>query len=382
MERVATGWLALETGGGPLSVGVVLAARTVPSLLFGLAAGAVADRVDRRRVLLIVAISAALLALGLGRLVGTGSIALWQVATIAFFNGCVQVADPPSRQALVFDTVGRRTAPNAIALNAVASRLMGAVGAFAGGIVIPTFGVANCYLLVAVGYLLGGLLAVTLRVDDSGTGAVARLSFGRLLAGAGRLVVERPIIRTLVVAAMTCEVFGFSYMTAVPGFARDVLQSGAAGLGTLTAASAIGATVAVLLLAGLPSRIRREPLLAVVYVAYGLAIVAFSLASSLVLATAFMMVIGGCSSAFDALEQMMIQLAVPEDQRGRAVGIWVFSIGTAPAGHLEVGALAATVGSPLALLVNGGFVVLGALVLALRSPLYRPWPARQSLKSA
>jgi MFS family permease len=373
MERVATGWLALETGGGPLSVGVVFAARTVPSLLFGLAAGAVADRVDRRRVLLVVAISAALLAVVLGQLVGTGSIALWQVATIAFLNGCVQVADPPSRQALVFDTVGRKAAPNAIALNAVATRLMGAVGAFAGGIVIPAFGVANCYLAVALGYLLGGLLAATLRVDGSGAGAAARLSFARLLAGAGRLVVERPIVRTLVLAAMTCEVFGFSYMTAVPSFARDVLQAGAEGLGTLTAASAIGATVAVLLLAGLPGVTRREPLLAVVYVAYGLAIVAFSWTSTLFLAAACMMVIGGCASAFDVLEQMMIQLAVPEDQRGRAVGIWVFSLGTAPAGHLEVGALAAMVGAPLALLVNGGFVVLGALVLALRSPLYRPW---------
>jgi MFS family permease len=378
MERVATGWLALETGGGPFSVGVVFAARMVPSLLFGLAAGAVADRIDRRRVLLVVAVGASLLAITLGRLVGTGAIALWQVATIAFLNGCVQVADPPSRQALVFDTVGRKTAPSAIALNAVASRLMGAVGAFAGGIVIPTFGVANCYFVVALGYLLGGLLAATLRFDVTEAHPPERRSFVRLLAGAGRLVVERPFVRTLVLAAMTCEVFGFSYSTAVPSFARDVLQAGAEGLGTLTASSAIGATVAVLLLAGLPGGMRREPLLAMVYVAYGLAIVAFSLASTLFLATAFMMVIGACSSAFDALEQTMIQLAVPEDQRGRAVGIWVFSIGSAPAGHLEVGALAATVGSPLALLVNGGFVVVGALVLALRSPPYRPWPARQS----
>jgi hypothetical protein len=112
-----------------------------------------------------------------------------------------------------------------------------------------------------------------------------------------------------------------------------------------------------------------------VYVVYGLAILAFSAASTLLVATAIMLVIGACASAFDALEQMMIQLVVPEDQRGRAVGIWVFSIGTAPVGHLEVGTLAALVGAPTALLANGAFVVAGALVLVLRTPIYRPWRA-------
>jgi MFS transporter, DHA1 family, staphyloferrin A biosynthesis exporter len=372
MERVATGWLALETGGGPLSVGIVFAARSMPSLLFGLAAGALADRFERRRLLLVVALLASLLAVTLGLLVGEGSVVLWQVASIAFLNGCVQVTDPPARQALVFDTVGRAAAPNAIALNAVASRLMGAVGAFAGGLVIPTLGITNCYFLVAVGYLLGGVLAAMTPVKAVDHSVRARPTFVRSLAGAARLIVERPIVRTLVVAAMACEVFGFSYMTAVPGFARDVLRAGAEGLGTLTAASSVGATVAVVLLAGLPSMTRREPLLAAVYALYGVAILAFSAAPTLLVAAGIMVVIGGCASAFDALEQMMIQLAVPDDQRGRAVGIWVFSIGTAPVGHLEVGALAALVGAPTALLVNGACVVAGALVLIGRAPTYRP----------
>jgi predicted MFS family arabinose efflux permease len=372
MERVATGWLALETGGGPLSVGVVLAARTVPSLLFGLAAGALADRIDRRRVLLGVALFAVTLAVVLAHLAGSGSVTLWQVALIGFFNGCVQVSDPPARQALVFDTVGRDMAPSAIALNAVATRLMGAVGAFAGGVVIPLLGVSNCYLTVAVLYALGGLLVVFLRTAPRVSSTKVMLSFRRLLVDAGRVVVERPMIRTLVVAAMACEIFGFSYMTAVPTFSRDVLGAGAEGLGTLTAASSIGATLAVLVLAGLPGRVRREPLLAVVYLVYGLAIVALSAATTLFVATVVMLVVGACASAFDALEQMMIQLAVPEDQRGRAVGIWVFSIGTAPIGHLEMGGLAGAGGTPLAFLINGGFVVAGAIVLAVRAPLYRP----------
>jgi MFS family permease len=139
----------------------------------------------------------------------------------------------------------------------------------------------------------------------------------------------------------------------------------------LSAASAIGATLAVLIIAGLPGTIRREPLLAVVCFGYGLALLALARAPGLTVALLAMLAIGACASAFDTLQQTLIQFAVPDDQRGRAVGIWVFSIGTAPVGHLEVGVLAATLGAPAALLVNGAFVVLGALALAVQAPAYR-----------
>jgi predicted MFS family arabinose efflux permease len=371
MERVATGWLALDAGGGALGVGIVLAARTLPSLLFGLAAGALADRLERRRILMGVSLAGVLLAISLGLLVGTGSVALWQVAAIAFLSGSIQVSDQPARQALVFDTVGRASAPNAIALNAVATRLFGAVGAFAGGLIIPAFGIANCYFVVAAAYLLALAILAGLRVRASEHAVAAPPPFGRALAEAGRLMVERPAVRTLVLAATTCEIFAFSYMTAVPTFARDVLQAGAEGLGTLTAASSIGATLVVVVLSGLPAGVRREPLLTGVYLLYGASILAFAVAPSLLVAAVVMLVIGSCASAFDVLQQTMIQLAVPEDQRGRAVGIWVFSIGSAPLGHLEVGALAGALGAPPALLINGVCVVAGALILLTRSPAFR-----------
>jgi MFS transporter, DHA1 family, staphyloferrin A biosynthesis exporter len=372
MERVATGWLALETGGGPLAVGIVFAARMVPSLLLGLAAGTIADRMDRRRLLLAVAAGGAALAATFGLLIGTGVIALWQVAAIAFLSGCVQVFDTPARQALVYDTVGRATAPNAIALNAVAARLFGAVGAFAGGVVIPTFGVANSYFVVAASFLVGLGLIALVRVQPTGAWPSGpRPSFGQALVGAGRLILDRPAVRTLVLASMVCEVFAFSYMTTVPTIARDILEAGPEGLGTLTAASAVGATFAVILLAGLPASVRREPLLAGVFLLYGIALLAFAAAPTLLIAVAVMLVVGGCAAAFDALQQVLIQLAVPEDQRGRAVGVWAFSIGTAPIGHIEVGALAATVGAPAALTINGFIVIAGALALVARAPAFR-----------
>ena len=372
IERIATSWLALQTSGGPLGVGVVLAARMLPSLLLGIAVGAVADRADRRRVLMMVALSGAIFAVALGALVRLGSIAFWQVVLFSFLGGCIQVSDTPARQALVVDSVDRAAGHNAIALNAVASRLFGAVGAFVGGIIIPTFGVASCYGVVATSYLVGLLLLA--RADPRAAKPVTPIvhpPFRRAVADAGRLILTHRAVRTLVLAAVACEIFGFSYMTVVPTFAQDVLRAGAEGYGAMSAASAIGATLAVLIIASLPGTIRREPLLAAVYLVYGLALLALASTPNLTTALLAMLVIGACASAFDTFQQTLIQFAVPDDQRGRAVGIWVFSIGTAPVGHLEVGVLAATVGAPAALLVNGALVVLGAVTLAVQAPVYR-----------
>ena len=372
MERVATLWLALETGGGPLAVGIVLAARTLPSFVLGLTAGALADRFDRRRVLMSVAGGAVLLMTVLGLLVRSGLVELWQVALIALLSGCLQVTDSPSRQALVVDLAGRENAGRGIALNALASRLFGAVGAIAGGVAIPVLGVASCYFLVAAAYLVDLVLVALIARRAAAQVSLSPLPFRRSIAEAGRLILDNAPVRTLVLAAMVCEVFGFSYQTTVPSVARDLLRAGAQGLGTLTAAGSLGATLAVLALTRLPGRARREPVLAGVFALYGLSLVAFANAASLLLAAGMMMVVGACAAAFDALQQTMLQLAVPEGQRGRAAGIWSFSIGTAPLGHLEVGALAATLGTPGALVINGSAVILAAAALLLRSPVYRP----------
>jgi len=383
MERVATAWLALEAGGGALAVGVVFAARMVPSLLFGLAAGTIADRADRRRQLLAVGCGAAALMLALGALVGTGEIRFWQVAVISFLAGCVQVFDAPARQAMLLDTVGREAGPNAVALNAFAQRLLGAVGAFAGGALIPLLGVANCYLAVAAVYLLGIAMVLAVRLPRAAHHtAIVHPPFRRALVDAARLIVDVPAVRTLSIAGIACEVFAFSYMSAVPVFAVDVLDAGPEGLGAMNAAAAIGGTLAVVVLSALPGRVRREPILAAAYLLYGAAILVLAGARSLGLAVAILVVVGACAATFDALEQTLIQMAVPEDQRGRAVGIWVLGLGSAPFGHLETGSLASALGAPGALLINGTLVLVGALTLFARAPAYRfalPSPSGRGL---
>ncbi len=374
MERTATAWLTLEAGGGAVAIGLTFAARMLPSLLFGLAAGTIADRADRPRQLLAVAGVAALLMVAMSWLIGVGGIQIWQVVAFSFAAGCIQVFDTPARQALVLDTVSRDAALRALALIALAARFSSALGALAAGLIIP-LGVARCYLVIATAYGLTAALVATLRVPQEHRTLVARLPFRQALRDAARLVIDLPAVRTLILAGLACEVFAFSHMSALPLFAQNVLATGPAGLGTLNAALSVGGAVAVGLLSLLPEKGRRLPLLSTIFLAYGISILVLAATRELAVAAAVLVIIGFCAGAFDLLQQTLIQMAVPNEQRGRAVGLWVLSLGSAPIGHLEMGMLIATLGVPIALLINGALTVAAAATLLVRAPGYR-WARR------
>lgn len=371
MERTATAWVALETGGGAIAIGLIFAARMLPSLLLGLAAGTIADRADRPRQLLAVAGAAFLLMASFGWLIGTVDLRVWQVVVFSFVAGCVQVFDTPARQALVMDTVPRIDAPRALALNALVARFSGAFGAFAAGVLIPLVGVSRCYLVVAGIYALSALIVAALRVHPESRIRVTPPPFSQAFQGAMRLIVDVPVVRTLIIAGLACEIFAFSFQSALPLFAQDVLKAGAEGLGTLNAAVSVGGAIAVALLTMAPGHIRRQPVLAAIFLLYGLSLITVAVTHDLVLAAAALIVTGFCAGAFDVLQQTLIQMAVPDDQRGRAVGVWVLGIGSAPVGHLEMGILVAALGASSALMINGALTFAAAALLLVYAPNFR-----------
>ena len=372
MQLTATSWLALSDGGA-FTVGLVLAARMVPNLLFGLMAGTLADRGDRARLLVIVRLVALPNTLAFAWLAASASAAAWELILLSFVAGVVTTFDVPARQALVIDTVSRETAPNAMALNATVGRLSNALGAFLIGVLIPSSGVAGAFIATTGVFVLAAILGLLIRparaqrVSDG----KRRPTFMQALVEASRLVVDVPALRTLVFAAVACEVLGFSFQTATPAFARDVLGAGAEGLGTMSAATSLGGALAVISLSLVPKRIPREPLLGLVFLIYGVSLLALAPTRELVVAAVVLVFTGACAASFDVLQQTLMQLAVPEEQRGRAAGIWVLSIGSAPLGNLEMGALVASLGASAALAINGALVLLAASTLLVRAPGYR-----------
>ncbi|NJN17108.1 MAG: MFS transporter [Oscillochloris sp.] len=375
IERTLTAWIALELGADAFAIGLTFAVRMVPSLLFGIAAGTLADHVDRPRQLGAVALAAALLMAGFGGWLAISTGAVWHVILFSFFAGCVMVFDTPARQALVLDTVTNDAAQRALALHALAGRFSQALGALVAGVLIAQIGVPGSYLITTLIYVAVALLIGTLQVAQEHRRAGERPQFLPALASSLRMIVDLPVVRTLIIVGLICEIFAFSHLSAVPLFAQNVLAAGPEGLGTLNAALSIGGAIAVALLSLLPERIARQPLLGAVYLLYGLAIVGFGFSRDLVFAALMLLITGFCAAAFDVLQQTLIQLAVPPAQRGRAVGLWVLSIGSAPIGHLEMGGLAALLGVPSALVINGSLTFVAAALLWLRAPAYR-WARR------
>jgi MFS family permease len=372
MERVISAWLALSIGGDAVAVGATLAVRLVPFVLFGLVAGTVADRFPRRTVLMGVAAGATVLSLALAGLFSTGTAELWHLLAIGLMFGLVQVFDMTSRSAFVVDLVGREQATSAIAANAVAQRFFGAVGAFAGGIVIPLVGVTGGYLVVAAAYAIGLLLLAMTRVPKrEGIAAGAPVSFRRALVGTARLIVDNPAVRMVAVASLACETFGYSHQAALPSLARDVLRTGSEGLGSLTAASSLGATLAVILISALGPKVPRQPLLAGTLFLWGVALAALGTSGTFPLSLALMLAVGACASAVDVLNQTIAQMAVSDEERGRAVGVWVFSIGMNMVGLMQVGTFVVLFGAPLTFLGNGIGAALSAGLIVLLAPAYR-----------
>jgi predicted MFS family arabinose efflux permease len=205
--------------------------------------------------------------------------------------------------------------------------------------------------------------------------AVAHPPFHHALRDAGRLIVDLPAVRLLMFSGIAGEIFAFSFGSALPVLPKDVLRAGPEGLGTLNGASSIGSAVALILLLALGDRLRREPLLATIFVIYGASLAALAMTRNLWMAAAVLVVTGICAGAFDLLQQTLIQLAVPDEQRGRAVGIWVLGLGSAPVGNLEMGALIGAMGAPSALVINGALAIASATMLLIRAPHYR-WKLR------
>lgn len=202
----------------------------------------------------------------------------------AFAAGCLQVFDTPARQALVLDTVPKDTALRALALTALAGRGTAALGSLGAGLLIAQLGLVPTCAAAAGAHALMAGLAATLRVAQAHSARGAQPPFREALRSAARLIVDVPVVRTLIAAGLACEVFAFSHLSAIPLYAQDVLAAEPEGLGTLSAASQVGGAVAVALLSLLPERSDRQPLLGAIFLAYGLAMSGLAATRSLALA--------------------------------------------------------------------------------------------------
>ena len=367
---VSSGWLVLELTNSPLSLGLFWAVRSSPNLLFGMVGGATADKMDRRKLLIICYILYVFCGLIFGFLIISGLIQLYHAIALIFIRGIIRTFENPARQSFVVDIVGRKNAMNGISLNAVGMRGIGIVGGALAGLIIEFLGKEWPFFALS-GLFLVSILLVGLIKGVETKRVAQQLSVWRNLREGILIVRKNKIVLALMLMAATCEMFGFSFPVLVPVFARDILKVGAVGNGMINAFRSGGGLLASLVLASLGDFKHKGKLLLGMFLMFGVGLILYANTPVYALALLFIGVVGVSAAGHDAMSQILLQLNVNEEQRGRAMGIWQLSIGFGVIGSMTLGTLAEWFGAIFAQSVFGGIMVLIVALMYVRVPQLR-----------
>ena len=366
-EQVIIGLLVFQLTGSSAWVGVALALYFLPLLIFGMAAGAIADWIDRRRLLRIIEAVIGINLAVFGLLAGLGATELWQVLLMTFVSGSARAMYLPARQSYAFDIVGAEHVVAGLGLLTVGMRAGQLVGALVAGSVMQRLGTDIAFFILAGFHGIAFFVVSRLRSIST----EARSNPVPILENVREYVQEMRRNRTLlmlIVVTAAVEVLGFSFATILPEVATERLGVGAEGLGIMHAIRAAGGFSAGIALAGASSLRRRGLVYLVVIYCFGFGLIALAAAPNFATMLAAVLAIAALATTSDVLTQSMMQLSVPDRLRGRAMGAWVFAIGAAPLGHLEMGALAASVGVGTALSINGAGLILIAILITIVAP--------------
>ena len=370
MQQVLLGWLIFDMTDSSAMVGVLFAVRSAPNLFVGLAAGSFADWLDRRSLMRVSVGGMALVALVMAALLFTGSLRVWELMLSAFLLGGLQAFHMAARQAYAYDIVGPSAAVNGIALITMAQRIGGIIGAVLAGVLIHVWGPGTAFVAMAAAYTLGTLGLLRLRYPGESAPIEKQPVLENLRSYFKELRSNRTLL-SLIVTTGAAEVVGFSHQAILPVLARDVLHIGALGLGVLTAFRFLGGALGVVIIAALGGIQRRGLLLLAILAMFGVSQMLLSRAPGFEIALLLVMLVNSMGSATDILHHTLLQLSVPNEQRGRAMGSWIMGTGMAPVGHLEIGYVATVASARIALLTNGIALAALAVLMLLAMPRIR-----------
>ncbi|MDQ3119588.1 MAG: MFS transporter [Verrucomicrobiota bacterium] len=362
MQQTAMSWLVYQITGSKLLLGVVAAVGSAPMMFFSLWGGAIADRYPKRAIIIITQIAQMIPALVLAVLAWTGLATPGIIIVIATVSGIAMAFDMPARQAFTLDMTSRDDLLNAISLNSSIFNGARVVGPALAGIVIGQFGTPLCFLINGLSYIavIVGLLMMRLPPHVP----LAHAEAARASAWSGlSYVLKHRRVRTILALLGTVGIFGWSYAVLLPVFARDVFGLGADGYGVLMSASGVGALVGALTVATAGHVFpQRKVALLGVWIFSG-ALLAFSFTRNYPLALGFMTLAGFGMLLFFSISNTVLQTIVPDEMRGRVLGVWGLVFGAMiPIGSLEAGWLANWLGAPFALAFGAVICAIAGLV--------------------
>src|SRR5438093_6879380 len=366
MQSVGQAWIVLELTHSPFKLGVISALQFGPMLFLSVLSGALADRVRKRRLLLLTQSALMLQAFALATLDRTGQIQYWHVAVLAALYGIANTLDLPARQSFVVEIVGKHDLINAIALNSAVFNGARVVGPAVAGLLVARYGVGIAFLLNGLSFIavIAALLAIRTEGEPRPRSGD---TLGQEILQGIRYAWETPLIALVLSLLLVMSLFVINFGVLVPLIARDVLHEGAHGFGLLMASLGIGAVVGALALTLVgPARPAVSVLItgALVVSAATLALVAVR---CFWLAAPTLLVVGCAQIVFTAGCNTTLQLTAPDRMRGRIMSLYALVfVGASPFGSFFVGSVAEKLGVPAACALGGGGGLVLVALLALR----------------
>ncbi|MCH7745780.1 MAG: MFS transporter [Chloroflexi bacterium] len=371
MQMITRGWLVLRLADdSPLALALVMMSFSLPMTFVSLIGGALADRISRKRIVILSQIGNLLLTALLATLDITGVIAFWQLLVIGFVNGSLVAINMPSRQAIISDIVPERSLMNAISLSNSAMNATRIVGPAIAGLLIILIDTAGVFYLISGLYVFAVISIAMINAGKEPARRSRKSIIGDIREGLA-YVISAPTLLGLVFLSLIASIFGFSYFALLPAWAREALDVEADALGYLLMIMGIGALVGTLALAALPKIKRRGILLLVACLGWGIGLAVFSQASSFMVAVPLLLLTGLSSSVFMSLNMTMMQLYSSPEMRGRVMSISMMTFGVMPLGAVPLGALAEYIGTPTALLLSGGLLIGVTLLFSVFYPSFR-----------
>jgi MFS family permease len=379
MQTLALGWQILLMTNSPFLLGLNGFLGSLPSLVFSLPGGAIADRLSRRKLMLTTQSAMALLALLLGLLTSVHIVTVREILAISFFTGFASALNNPAYQAIVPDLVAREDLVNAVALNSAQFNMSRAVGPTIAGLALGAVGVAGCYYLNSFSFLALILALLVLKLPSrrrvAGPGVWSAMLDGLRFIERHRLLIILLSVPTFL------SLFGLPFVVLMPVFARDLLHVGASGLGYLMAGAGLGAVLSALTLAAQRNAEGRGGFILSSAAVFSLALMLLSRAQSFWWSFVLLGVLGATMVGALALTNTTLQLISPPDLRGRIMSFYTLTVlGLTPLGSLWVGAVAEKLGTRFALWFGGVVSLIYFLILLISLPRLRrvarlPWPS-------
>lgn len=376
MQVVAVAWQVYELTRNPASLGLIGLANLIPILLFSLFGGLVADKVNRKKLLILAQIVLAILSLILFFLTWFHLINPWMIYGILVLVSTTQSFSLPARQAVLPHLVPRQYFMNAVSLGTLQFQSSTLIGPAIAGFLIGGFGVHAVYLLNAFSFIffIGAVLTINVPLQQHDRSDV-KFSLEGMLEGV-RFVIKTPILYTTMLLDFMATFFGTANIL-MPVFAKDVLHVGPQGLGLLYAAPAIGGVLAGFLMSFFHQIKSQGKLILVSVILYGAATVGFGFSKTLPIALFFLILVGFGDMVSTIIRNTVRQMITPDHLRGRMVSVLrIFFQGGPQLGEIEAGFLAKAIGAPASVVVGGIGVILITSLVALKSKSLREYKGK------